>query len=99
MSNSRKIRRRRDVLLERMRYAEVGRGGRKDGPKQDRKTDRETATSAKSDTGAARSAHRRIEQDDLQMGKRSFPNKRILRNNLCLPACRILMYKRMALEI
>ena len=26
MSNSRKIRRRRDVLLERMRYAEVGRG-------------------------------------------------------------------------
>ena len=98
MSNSRKIRRRRDVLLERMRYAEVGRG-RKDGPKQDRKTDRETATNAKSDTGAARSAHRRIEQDDLQMGKRSFPNKRILRNNLCLPACRILMYKRMALEI
>lgn len=22
----------------------------------------------------------------------SFPNKRILRNNLCLPACRILVY-------
>lgn len=22
------------------------------------------------------------------MGKRSFPNKRILRNNLCLPACK-----------
>ncbi len=33
------------------------------------------------------------------MGKGSFPNKRILRNNLCLPACRILGYKRMALEI
>ena len=34
-----------------------------------------------------------------RLGFRSFPNKRILRNNLCLPACRILMYKRMALEI
>lgn len=31
--------------------------------------------------------------------KRSFPNKRILRNNLCLPACRILVYKKMTLEI
>ena len=29
----------------------------------------------------------------------SFPNKRILRNSLCLLACRILMYKRMTLEI
>ena len=27
------------------------------------------------------------------MGKRSFPNKRILRNNLCLPASKILIYK------
>ena len=35
----------------------------------------------------------------LQMGSRSFPNKRILRNNLCLPACRVLMYKKMTLEI
>lgn len=24
----------------------------------------------------------------FQVGKRSFPNKRILRNNLCLPACK-----------
>lgn len=39
------------------------------------------------------------EPGGIQVGKRSFPNKRILRNNLCLPACRILMYKRMALEI
>ena len=35
----------------------------------------------------------------FQMGAGSFPNKGILRNNLCLPACRILMYKRMTLEI
>ena len=26
--------------------------------------------------------------DGIKMGKRSFPNKRILRNNLCLPACK-----------
>ena len=26
----------------------------------------------------------------LQMGDWSFPNKRILRNNLCLPACKLL---------
>lgn len=26
----------------------------------------------------------------FEMGKRSFPNKRILRNNLCLPACKLL---------
>ena len=26
------------------------------------------------------------------------PNKRILRNNLCLPACKILMYNRMTLK-
>ena len=25
-----------------------------------------------------------------RLGKRSFPNKRILRNNLCLPACKLL---------
>ena len=25
-----------------------------------------------------------------QLGARSFPNKRILRNNLCLPACKLL---------
>ena len=31
--------------------------------------------------------------------KTEFPKQRILRNNLCLPACRILVYKRMALEI
>lgn len=37
--------------------------------------------------------------DRFPVGEWSFPNKRILRNNLCLPACRILMYKRMALEI
>lgn len=37
--------------------------------------------------------------DDSIMGSWSFPNKGILRNNLCLPACRILMYKRMTLEI
>ena len=36
---------------------------------------------------------------DVLMGTRSFPNKRILRNNLCLPACRVLMYKKMTLEI
>ena len=35
------------------------------------------------------------------MGNRSFPNKRILRNNLCLPACIIVKFmvyieKRMA---
>jgi len=35
----------------------------------------------------------------LQWGRESFPNKRILINNLCLPACRILMYKRITLEI
>ena len=35
----------------------------------------------------------------FKMGVGSFPNKGILRNNLCLPACRILMYKRMTLEI
>ena len=34
-----------------------------------------------------------------RVGIRSFPNKRILRNNLCLPACRVLMYKKMTLEI
>ena len=28
--------------------------------------------------------------DHLKMGARSFPNKRILRNNLCLPACKLL---------
>lgn len=26
----------------------------------------------------------------IMMGLRSFPNKRILRNNLCLPACKLL---------
>lgn len=41
----------------------------------------------------------RFAKDSVKVGDRSFPNKRILRNNLCLPACRILMYKRMALEI
>lgn len=30
---------------------------------------------------------------DVKMGQGSFPNKRILRNNLCLPACKILIYK------
>ena len=35
----------------------------------------------------------------MMMGLWSFPNKRILRNNLCLPACRVLMYKKMTLEI
>ena len=29
----------------------------------------------------------------------TYPDKRILRNNLCLPACRILLYKRITLEI
>ena len=28
--------------------------------------------------------------DDSIMGSWSFPNKRILRNNLCLPACKLL---------
>ena len=51
------------------------------------------------DTGAVR---RKIGSDQtvgVQVGVGSFPNKRILRNNLCLPACRILMCKRMTLEI
>ena len=40
-----------------------------------------------------------IQRTGKAVGRGSFPNKRILRNNLCLPACRILVYKRMALEI
>ena len=31
-----------------------------------------------------------VQTDNFQMGSRSFPNKRILRNNLCLPACKLL---------
>ena len=39
------------------------------------------------------------QQANYWFGEWSFPNKRILRNKLCLPACRVLMYKKMTLEI
>ncbi|WP_040410726.1 helix-turn-helix domain-containing protein [Peptacetobacter hiranonis] len=32
-------------------------------------------------------------QDYFKMGERSFPNKRILRNNLCLPACKNIIFQ------
>ena len=60
---------------------------------------REKERSLVIDTKAGCRLFRRINSCSSQMGKRSFPNKRILRNNLCLPACRILLYKRMTLEI
>ncbi len=50
-------------------------------------------------TGRTGRADEGIQTVCVKMGERSFPNKRILRNNLCLPACRVLMYKRMTLEI
>ena len=40
--------------------------------------------------GTAGHVARRLAPGHLQMGIRSFPNKRILRNNLCLPACKLL---------
>ena len=42
------------------------------------------------DTGAAGGEAGGISPGGEQMGKGSFPNKRILRNNLCLPACKLL---------
>ena len=51
------------------------------------------------DAGAVGGAGTRFREDGLKMGERSFQNKRILRNNLCLPACRILVYMRITLEI
>ena len=40
--------------------------------------------------GRACSAVRCVAAGDIQVGEWSFPNKRILRNNLCLPACKLL---------
>ena len=44
----------------------------------------------KSDTEAAGRRTGRDRQSCVKMGEWSFPNKRILRNNLCLPACKLL---------
>ena len=54
------------------------------------KTHRTAAQSAESDTAAAGRSAQRHQPRHFPMGTGSFPNKRILRNNLCLPACKLL---------
>lgn len=57
------------------------------------------AQGARYDAGGAGGKAEHLAAGGEQVGNGSFPNKRILRNNLCLPACRVLMYKKMTLEI
>ena len=56
-------------------------------PDSHRQLHRAQAQGAESDTGAAGAAARRVQQDHFKMGKRSFPNKRILETIHETPAC------------
>ena len=66
---------------------------------KNRKKYRAAASRKKDYAGAVGSIYRGDQGVRLKMGNWSFPNKRILRNNLCLPACKNTEYKRTVLEI
>lgn len=51
-----------------------------------RSTDPKTPAAARALPGAAGAEYLHYTTDRIELGDRSFPNKRILRNNLCLPA-------------
>ena len=69
--------------------------GRKDGGQthaeyertENRQPDPPAALKGRLDPKGTWQQNRDFRQSHLKMGTRSFPNKRILRNNLCFPAC------------